>query len=186
MPLITLPSNPDNFDLEKIVLPPLPYCIYTDAYKNLKEAATTRSELDSNYLAAYIVPVEIKGNVAQSLFGVTQDGLWYRVMTGHFASKSEARKTLAVMMKELPGYQPEIMRFPYALECGRFLAPEEVRKLSDRLDQKGVFHYTQDYPTSEGKTFTRILVGCYFSERGAKAEAGRLQEKGFDCRVVER
>ncbi len=186
MPLITLPSNPDSLDLENIVLPPLPYCIYTGAYKDIKEAATTQSELDSNYLAAYIVPVEIKGNVAQSLFGVTQDGLWYRVLTGHFASKSEARKTLAVMMKELPGYQPEILRFPYALECGRFLVPEEARKLSEKLDQKGVFHYTQDYPTSGGKTLTRILVGCYFSKQGANAETVRLQGQGFDCRVVER
>ncbi len=186
MPLITLPSAPGSLDLDTIPLPPLPYCIYTDGYKNFKEAATTLSELDSNYLTAYIVPMAIKGNVAQSLFGVTQDGLWYLVLTGHFPSRKEARKTLAFMMKELPGYQPEILGFPYALECGRFLAPEKARKLSDKLDRKGVFHYTQDYPTTSGKTLTRILVGCYFSEQGASARVGRLREKGFDCRVVKR
>lgn len=186
VPVVDLPADADRFDLESLKLPPLPYCIYTGAYKDLREAATTQSELDSNYLSAYIVPVEIKGNVAQSLFGVTQDGLWYRVLTGHFSSKEEARKTLAVMMEELPGYQPEIMRFPYTLECGRFLVPDEARKLSGRLDKKGVYHYTQTYPTQNGGTLSRVLVGCFFSEHGAKDQAGPLEEKGFSCTVAVR
>ncbi len=186
MPAVDLPADADRFDLEALALPPLPYCIYTGAYKDYQEAATTQSELDSNYLAAYIVPIEIRGNVAQSLFGVTQDGLWYRVLTGHFSSKEEARKTLGVMMEELPGYQPEIMRFPYTLECGRFLAQEAARELADRLDKAGVFHYTQVYPTRDGRSVTRILVGCFFSEQGAKDQEGPLQEKGVSCTVAER
>ncbi len=185
-PVISLPAEMDSFDLEAVVLPPLPYCIYAGAFKDFHEAATTQSELDSNYLAAYIVPVEIKGNVAQSLFGVTQDGLWYRVLTGHFSSKEEARKTLGVMMEELPGYQPEILRFPYTLECGRFLVPDQARSLTERLDQEDVFHYTQTFPTSNDKTLTRVLVGCFFSKQGAEDQAGRLQGKGFDCQAAER
>jgi len=186
VPLISLPEDADSFELETVLLPPLPYCIFVGAYKNFQEAATTQSELDSNYLAAYIAPIEIKGNVAQSLFGVTQDGLWYRVLTGHFTSKEAARTTLAVMMEELPGYQPEILRFPYTLECGRFLVPEQARELSDRLDQEGVFHYTQKFPTSNSKTLTRVLVGSFFSKKGAEDQAGRLQGKGFSCQLTER
>ncbi len=186
VPVISLPAEADSFELEAVLLPPLPYCIFVGAYTDFQEAATTQSELDSNYLAAYIIPVEIKGNVAQSLFGVTQDGLWYRVLTGHFTSKEAARKTLAVMMEELPGYQPEILRFPYALECGRFLVPEQARELSQKLDQEGVFHYTQEYPTSDGKTLTRVLVGCFFSKKGAEDQAGPLQGKGFTCQLTER
>jgi hypothetical protein len=186
VPVISLPTDADTFELEAILLPPLPYCIFVGAYKDFQEAAMTQSELDSNYLAAYIVPVEIHGNVAQSLFGVTQDGLWYRVLTGHFSSKEAARKTLAVMMEELPGYQPEILRFPYTLECGRFLVPEQARELSERLDQEGVFHYTQKYPTSDGKTLTRVLVGCFFSKKGAEDLAKPLQGKGFTCQLTER
>ena len=186
VPVISLPVDADSFELETVLLPPLPYCIFVGAYQDFQEAATTQSELDSNYLAAYISPVEIKGNVAQSLFGVTQDGLWYRVLTGHFGSKEAARKTLAVMMEELPGYQPEVLRFPYTLECGRFLVPEQARKLSERLDREGVFHYTQKYPTSTGKTLTRVLVGCFFSKKGAEDQTGPLQGKGFSCQVTER
>jgi cell division septation protein DedD len=186
MPLIALPPDADQFDLEGLVFPALPYSIYTGAYKDLQEAATTQSELDSNYLDAYIVPIEVSGNVAQSLFGVTQDGTWYRVMTGQFPSKQEARRTLEVMMVELPGYQPEIMRFPYALECGRFLEYEEARQLTDRLDQEGIFHYTQRYPASEGGVILRTMVGCYFSEQGARDRKQRLEERGFSCGIVER
>jgi hypothetical protein len=181
-----LPPNADDFDLEGLVFPQLPYCIYTGAYKDPLEASTTWSELDSNYLDAYIVPVEVKGNVAQSLFGVTKDGTWYRVMTGHFSSKEEARKTLGVMMVELPGYQPEIMRFPYAVDCGRFLLPEEARMITERLDQAGFFPYTQKFPTSEDTTVTRVLVGCFFSKAGAEGQKQLLEEQAFPCEIVER
>ena len=185
-PLLSLPKDADSFELEAVMLPPLPYSIFVGAYREFEEAATTQSELDSNYLTAFIVPVEIKGNVAQSLFGVTQDGLWYRVMTGHFSSKESARKTLAVMMEELPGYQPEILKFPYTLECGRFLVPDQARELSERLDQENVFHYTQKFPTSEDQTLTRVLVGCFFSRKAAEDQAGQLQGKGFSCQLTER
>jgi hypothetical protein len=186
LPVIGLPPNADRFDLEGLVFPQLSYCIYAGAYKDPLEASTTWSELDSNYLDAYIVPVEVKGNVAQSLFGVTKDGIWYRVLTGHFSSKEEARKTLGVMMEELPGYQPEIMRFPYAIECGRFLVPEEARMVTERLDQEGFFPYTQTFPTSDDRTLTRILVGCYFSLPGAEGQKQLLEGKEFSCEIVER
>lgn len=186
VPAVALSADADDFDLESLVLPPLPYCIYMGAHKEFQEAATTQSELESNYLPAYIVPIRIKGNVAQSLFGVTQDGLWYRVLTGHFRSKEDARETLGMMMSELPGYQPEILRFPYTVECGRFLDANRARLLSEKLDQKDVFNYSQTYPTSDGRTLTRILVGCFFSERGAEDQAARLEEKGFSCTVTDR
>lgn len=186
MPFVALPAGGDTVDLQSLVFPPLPYCIYTGAYRELQEAETTRSELESNYMGAHIVPAEVSGNVAQSLFGVTQDGTWYRVLTGHFGSKEEARRTLGLMMEELPGYQPEIMRFPYALECGRFLATEEAHSLAERLDRENFFPYTQTYPTSEGKTITRILVGCFFSEQGAEGQQQALNEKNFSCQIVER
>jgi hypothetical protein len=186
LPVISLPPNADRFDLEGLVFPQLPYCIYTGAYRDPVEASTTWSELDSNYLDAYIVPVEVKGNVAQSLFGVTKDGIWYRVLTGHFSSKEEARKTLGVMMEELPGYQPEIMRFSYAVDCGRFLVPEEARTVTERLDQAGFFPYTQTFPASEDRTLTRVLVGCFFSMAGAEGQKQLLEEKEFPCEIAER
>jgi hypothetical protein len=186
LPVITLPPEADRFDLESLRFPALPYCIYTGAHQDLQEAETTKSELESNYLSAYVVPVEVNGNVAQSLFGVTKDGTWFGVMTGHFGSKEEARNTLGLMMKELPGYQPEIMRFPYALECGRFLVPEEARALAEQLGQASLFPYTQTYPTNDGRTLTRVFTGCYFSEPYAKAQELLQEGKGFSCQVVER
>jgi cell division protein FtsN len=186
LPVITLPANADRLDLENLVFPPLPYCIYTGAYRDLQEADTTRSELDSNYLAAHIVPIEIEGNVAHSLFGVSTNGTWYGVMTGHFTSKEEARQTLGMMMNELPGYQPEILKFPYALECGRFLVTEEAHGLDKRLSQASFFPYAQVYPTSDGRTITRIMVGCFFSKAGAQAQNQHLEKAGFSCEVVER
>jgi cell division septation protein DedD len=186
MPVVSLPGDAEQSDLENVVLPSLPYSIYLGAHKDFQEAATTQSELESNYLTAYVVPIRIKGNASQSLFGVTQDGSWYRVLTGHFGSKEEARNTLGFLMAELPGYQPEILRLPYAVECGRFLEPEDARELAEKLDKKDVFSYTQTYPTTDGRSLTRVLVGCFFSERGAQDQAEQLRKIGFSCSVAER
>jgi hypothetical protein len=186
MPVVSLPADAEPSDLESVALPRLPYSIYLGAHKDFQEAATTQSELESNYLLAYIAPIRIEGNVSQSLFGVTQDGFWYRVLTGHFGSKEEARNTLGLLVTELPGYQPEILRLPYTVECGRFLEPAEARELGEKLDKEDVFSYTQAYPTSDGRTLTRVLVGGFFSERGAEEQAEQLQQKGFSCRVAER
>ncbi len=185
-PVISLPPDAGPSDLENLELPRLPYSIYAGAYRHLQEARTTQSELDSNYLPAYIVPFEIRGNVAQSLFGVTQDGKWYGVFTGHYRSKKEARQTLKLMMNELPSYQPEILYFPYALECGRFLETDEAARLSQRLAGRGLFPYFQVFTVSDGRALSRVLVGCYFSRGASRAEAADLQQKGFACRVVER
>jgi cell division septation protein DedD len=186
LPLIDLPAGAGRADLEAIIPSPVPYTIYAGAYRGLQEAETTQRELRSNYLSAYIVPVRVEGNIAQSLFGVTQDGTWYLVLTGHYVSKDQARQSLGRMTEELPGYQPEIMRFPFAIECGRFLVQERAGKLMEQLTQAGLFPYSRTYPTGDGRVLTRVLVGCYYSQQGAQPPKKRLEEKGFPCRIVER
>jgi cell division septation protein DedD len=78
------------------------------------------------------------------------------------------------------------MRFPYAIECGRFLVPEEARMVTERLDQAGFFPYSQTFPTSDDRTLTRILVGCYFSMPRAEGQKQLLEGEEFPCEIVER
>jgi len=183
---VEVPEGEDVVVTGGVRLPLRPYSIYVGAYKELEESETTERELLSNYLPAYIVPVDIQGSVAQSLFGVSQDGIWYRIMVGNFTSKEDARETLGRMMKERPEGQPEIMRFDYAVECGRFLDDEQAGKLTAELIQKNFFPYEQTYPTTDGRILTRILVGCHFSEQGARSEKNVLEEKGVSCKIVQR
>ena len=186
LPLVQVSEQGDGGALEQISLPPLPYSIYIGAYKDFNESQTTQRELQSNFLPAYIVPVDVKGNVAQSLFGVTQDGVWYRILVGHYSSKEEARKTLGRMMSKRPEGQPEIMQFAYALDCGRFFQRGNADQLMEELVQKNFFPYAQSYPTEDGRTLTRILVGCYFSSQGALLQKNLLDEQGFSCTVDQR
>ncbi len=187
IPAITIPEGEGSEVLESVTLKPRPYSIYVGSYKDLEESETTERELLSNYLPAYVVPIEVLGSVSQSLFGVTQDGIWYRILVGNYASKEDARSTLGRMMKEQrPEGQPEIMRFAYTVECGRFLEDERAGKLTAELIQKNFFPYDQSYPTTDGKVLTRILVGCYFSEQGARPQKNLLEEKGFSCKIVQR
>jgi len=181
---IPIPPDADDTFLTQLALPPLPYSIYMGAHKSIEEAKTTQREHVSNYLPCFIVPVEVRGEIGQSLFGVTQEGLWYAVLIGHFPSKDRARKTLGRMMQERTEGQPEIMQFPYALDCGRTLEENRALQMVENLSQAGFFPYTLDYPLEDGRTLTRILVGCHFSEQGALATGALLEQKGFlSCRT---
>ena len=186
MPALKVSATADAVSLEQLALPPLPYSVYIGAYKDIDESQTTQRELLSNYLPAYIVPVLVNGNVAQSLFGITQDGIWYRILVGHYSSKAEARKILGRMMSERPEGLPEIMKFPYTLDCGRFMEKEEAEHLEKKLFEDNYFPYSQYYPTEDGRVLIRVLVGCFFSSQGALAQRKTLGEKGYSCRIDQR
>jgi hypothetical protein len=184
MPTVEIPPDADDSTIQQLRLTPLPYSIYIGAYKTLEEAQTTQRELISDYLPSYLVPIEVRGEVAQSLFGVTQDGSWYSVLVGHFTSKDEARKTLSRMMKGGAEGQPEIMQFPYALECARTLVDAEAAKTVEALSQAGLFPYTQTYRVQDGRTLTRVLLGCHFSEKGATDQKSLMDKKEVStCRA---
>jgi cell division septation protein DedD len=108
------------------------------------------------------------------------------VLVGQYSSIEPARETLKVVMKELSSYQPEIIKFGYALECGRFLELEDANQLSARMVSQTLFPYLQTYPTSDGRRLHRILVGCFFSRQGALPLKSELELKGYSCRIAQR
>jgi cell division septation protein DedD len=186
LPVISVPQDSPLDELDDIKFPPLPYSIFHGAYKSLQEAETTQRELQSNFIPSYIVPVAIEGLVAQSLYGISNDGIWYRIFIGHFPTQQDTREFLGTFMEDRPDDQPEIMKFSFANECGRFLESGPAEELTQRLEQEGFSPYRQTYPTREGGTLIRILVGCYFSEQGAHEKKEQLEGRGYSCRIVER
>ena len=183
---IELPPEATIADLENITLPLRPYSIYANIHNNLQEAHLSLRELLSHQLSAYIVPVNIKGNVAQSLFGVTQDGKWYRILVGYYNTKKSARKTLHAMMEKLPNYHLEIMKYAYTIECGRFLTKEKGEDLYKQLSEGEFFPYSQSYLTQNEKVIWRIMVGCFFSSQGAQILIDQLEEQGYSCKITKR
>lgn len=183
---IHLPAQATRGDLENLNLPPYPYSIYTGAFREREEAETTLREHLTHSLPAYTVPVNVQGSIAQSLYGVTQDGLWYRVLIGQYASRVSARDTLKILMEKPSGYQPEIMKFLYALECGRFLDQQEATQLMTRLADQGLFPYLQSYSASDGTKLHRVLLGCFFSRKAALPDKNELELKGYPCKIVQR
>jgi len=181
-----LPQELDFTDLENLELPPTPYSIYINAYKGIQDAKVAVRELASKNLFAYIIPVDIQENVGQSLYGVTQNGRWYRVFIGNYPDKKDARKTLAQVAEKAPTFQPEILPFDYALECGLFTTQEEAQELFTNLTENEFYPYLQIFQTPEGNSLWRILVGCFFSNQGAQTQKSQLEMEDYYCRIVAR
>jgi len=186
LPEIFLPQALTPGELDSVALPPLPYSIFTGAYKSLAEAETTRRELLSHFIPSYIVPVEVQGSVAQSLYGVTSDGSWYRILIGHFSTQDQARQFLGTLMELRPNERPEIVKFTYAVECARFLHESGPDPLLNRIHEDGFLPYRQTFPAHDGTQLTRVLVGCNFSTQGAQKLRDALAERGYSCKIAER
>jgi len=187
LPKIALSPDTIPEELDSVSLPALPYSIFNGAYKSLQDAETTQRELQSHFIPSYIVPVGIEGSVAQSLYGVSSDGIWYRILIGHFPTQTDARDSLGTLMELRPNDQPEIMKFTYSLECGRFLNSESPEPLLEKLRLDGFLPYTQTFLAREGgSSLTRILLGCNFSKQGAQKEKDALAERGYSCMIGER
>ena len=184
--IVTLPPEIDITDLDNIDLPQHPYSIYINAFKGIQDAKVALRELASKNLSAYIIPVDIHGNVSQSLYGVTQNGRWYRVFVGSYPDKEEARKILAQVTEKAPTFQPEILPFSFALECGLFTSQQEAQKLLKQLSENEFWPYLQIFETQDGNNLWRILVGCFFSIRGAQTQRNQLETEDYSCRVVMR
>jgi len=186
LPEIDLPDETPRGELDAVALPALPFAIFNGAYRTPQEAETIREELLGHLVPSYIVPVSVQGTVAQSLYGVTADGFWYRIFIGHFPAQEDARRVLGILMDLRPNDQPEIMKFTYALECGRFLDDRSAEPLLNRLREDGFFPYVQTFPTRDGAHLSRVLVGCNFSRQGAEQQREALAERGYHCRIAER
>jgi len=186
--VLEIPPDPDEEMLKEIILPGFPYSVYFSAYLNLKETKITQRELLHNNLPAYIIPIEVVGDVAQSLFGVSQNGVWYCLLVGHFSTKDGAREMLDKVLEEQPDAHPEIFGFPYALECGRTMDQEKAKTLNGALRENGFFPYIQTYPASNERTLFRTMISCYFSRQfeGAQSKREQLSRKGFSCNMMGR
>ena len=163
-----------------------PYTIYAGAFKSLADAQITLRELATHYFQGFVVPGQVAGNVAQSLYRVSQDGFWYRVFIGNFPSREQTREKIKEVIEKLPAYQLEIMKFPYAIECGHFQDSEPSQQMMQRLGKDGFFPYSLTNQDKAGTTVYRVLAGLFFSENGAQALAKDLAAKGYTCKLARR
>ncbi len=186
IPVLSLPDPPTADALGRLALPPRPYSIYVGSARELTDAEATLREFRARGLPAYLSPVNVRGPVAQSLYGVSQDGLWYRILVGSYTSPESARKILKFIMEKLSTYQPEILKFPYALECARALDPSRAEETASALAARGLFPYVQTWRVESGGTLHRVLVGCHFSRAAAATLQRELEAKGLSCRCAER
>lgn len=143
-------------------------------------------EFRARGLPAYLSPVNVRGPVAQSLYGVSQDGLWYRILVGSYPSPESARKILKFIMEKLSTYQPEILKIPYTLECARVLDSSKADEIASMLAARGLFPYVQTWRAKSGGTLHRVLLGCHFSRAAAVSFQRELEAKGLSCRCAER
>lgn len=185
-PVLSLPDPPTAEALARVPLPARPYSIYIGSFREISEAEATLREFKSRGLPAYLLPVHVRGPIAQSLYGVSQDGLWYRIFVGHYSSPGSARKTLKFIMEKLSTYQPEILKLSYALECARVLEGPEAEKVASELAARGLHPYLQTWQADQDRTLYRVLLGCSFSKAAALSFQREVEAKGVSCKAVER
>lgn len=185
-PVLSLPNPATAEALARLSLPPRPYSIYIGSFRETQEAEATLREFKGRGLPAYLLPVNVRGPIAQSLYGVTQDGLWHRIFVGHYSSPESARKTLKFIMEKVSTYQPEILKLSYALECARVLEDSEAEKVASELAARGLSPYLQTWRVDQERTLHRVLLGGYFSKAAAASFQRELEAKGVSCKAVER
>ena len=113
-------------------------------------------------------------------------GVWYRIFIGSFATREEAEITKQNLDKdEIPDGM--IKNMPYAIQIGSAGTLESFKDLRDKLSELRYMPYTSYVrDTASNQPRTRLLVGAYESEEDAANLLIGLRTIGLTAMVVNR
>ncbi|MCJ7595846.1 MAG: SPOR domain-containing protein [Desulfobacterales bacterium] len=144
-----------------------PYSLYLGSYQPLEQAKRAVEIYRKKGLDPYWARVDFE-----------EKGLWFRVFAGHFRDQNEAER----FVLERGVKEAEVKKTEYANLIGVYTKAGEVKSQAARLSELGYAPYrVMDH---EGKT--RLYVGAYVTEEGAKRQSQDLKSDGIESRVVGR
>ena len=146
----------------------LPFSLQLSSCRDVENAQKLLAELQEKDLEAYLVKVQLGGNL----------GTWWRVYTGQYETLADALSAKAAL-----GLDAAIVKkTPFANLVGRFTSFEESRIEKERLKALGLSPYVLE---DSGSAF-RLFVGAYTRKNQAEQRAEELQSLGLKSQAVTR
>ncbi len=151
---------------------PYPYTIQIWSARYKERANRVVMELRKKGDPAFISPAHIPGK-----------GDWYRAFIGYYGTLEEAQKAALALKKRKFRYA-NVVRKPYAIQVGPSDSDKELKQLEADLRTKG--YVTYSIPDREDNGKIRLLIGAFMTEKEAVRLTEKLQEEGFNPKVVRR
>jgi cell division septation protein DedD len=149
-----------------------PYTIHVSSYRNKHVANSVAIKLREKGALAFVCPARIPDR-----------GEYHRIFIGFYRTLEETRKA-ALKLKGEKNLYPLVAKMPYAIQVGTFNSDQELKKLEADLQWKTYLTYTVPDTTANNKT--KLLFGAFRTEKETEIFTKKLQNEGFEAKVVKR
>jgi SPOR domain len=149
-----------------------PYTIHVSSYKNQDDANGVAIKLREKGLPAFVCPAQLPTR-----------GEFHRIFIGFYSTFRETRKA-ALKLKGAKNLYPLEMKMPYAIQVGTFNSDQKLKKLEADLQSKTYLTYA--VPDTTANHRTKLLFGAFQTAKEAAIFIKKLQNEGFEAKVVTR
>ncbi len=174
------PSAPSKrFDFtQKTVLAldeKVPFTVQISASRSQQQCYRVASMLRRAGYSAFTSSLRIK-----------DQGLWYRIFVGSFATMEEAEQTRQSLEKDEIA-DSLIRNMPYAIQVGKDGSLESFKELREKLIVMQHMPYTSYVrDTATNATHIRLLLGAFETKEDTTTLLNALRTEGLEARVVSR
>jgi len=149
-----------------------PYTIHVSSFQNKHVANSVAMKLRKKGVPAFVCPAQIPNR-----------GEYHRIFIGFYRTLEETRKA-ALKLKGAKNLYPLEAKMPYAIQVGTFNSDQELKKLEADLQSKTYLAYS--VPDMAENNKTKLLFGAFRTEKETAIFTKKLQNKGFEVKVVRR
>lgn len=149
-----------------------PYTIHVSSFRNKRVANSMAKKLRKSGLPAFVCPAQIPNR-----------GKFHRIFIGFYKTFRETKKA-ALKLKGIKYLYPLEAKMPYAVQLGTFNSDQKLKKLEADLQSKTYLTYTVPDTTENHKT--KLLFGAFRTKKETARYTEKLQNEGFDAKVVKR
>ncbi len=153
----------------------LPFTIQISASRSQQQSYRVAAMLRRTGYPAFTGAITLK-----------DQGLWYRIFVGSFASIDEADKIRQSLEKD-EITDSLIRKMPYAIQVGKSGTLESFKDLREKLiilQHMPYTSYVRELNTNSTKT--RLLLGAFESKEDSTAMLNNLRDQGIEAKIVNR
>ncbi len=149
-----------------------PYTIHVSSFQDKHVANSVAMKLKKKGIPAFVCPARIPNR-----------GEYHRIFIGFYRTLKETRKA-ALKLRGAKNLYPLEAKMPYAIQVGTFNSDQELKNLETDLQSKTYIPYS--VPDMAENSKTRLLLGAFRTEKETAILTKKLQDEGFEAKVVRR